>query len=300
MLKKIGIILVSIVIVAGIVILFETRPALGSVQTPTYNSPPQTASVSTSITTQAIQAVGMTSTPLSISNPTLSSQTEENVDPNLLIARMKILVDPFTNVTLQAGWLHLSNEFYQYDDHKAGTLSNGVAIPKSYIMEAFYHINEDKLAFEGVTFMKTLDRKIIQARLFKNNVFKDIITTEPDFKVEPFTPDIDGGVISDFSRLAFAGLANIQNKIEETIVDGASATEFDIEFMYDQPMKYDNYNQVIYGIEKRVYINSDGKLIKLDVYNFYQNETEILVGSSKNFIVENLINLPIEIQQYMQ
>lgn len=306
MLKRVGIILVSILVVAGIVALIEARPTFSSTQTSqiessTFGSSHQTDSVPTSIKTPAVQDVEMTLTPHSIIDPTLHSPAEKNVDPNILIARMKIFTESFANAKLKAGWLHLSNEYYQYDDHMAGTLSNGVAIPEAYILEEFYHINEeDKMVFEGVTFMKTLDGKIIQARLFKNKVFKDLITTEPDVQVEPFTPILDGGVTSDFSRLALAGLANFQNKIEGTSLDGAPATEFDISLMYDKPMKFANNNQSIYGIEKRAYINPDGKLLELDVYNFYQDGTEKLVGSSKNFVVEILTNLPLEIQQYMQ
>ncbi|HVP20547.1 MAG TPA: hypothetical protein VMS73_01670 [Anaerolineaceae bacterium] len=313
MLKRVGIILISIFVVAGIVALIEAQPTFSfsqTSQTDSINPVPsgQTDSEQTLTKTPKIQVVEMTLTPTSIISPTTSSNTpthssltEENIDPNILIARLKILTDTFANSTLKAGWLHLSNEYYQYDDHSAGTLSNGVAIPKAYVLEEFYHIDGgNKLVFEGVTFMKTLDGKVIQAKLFRNNVFKDLITTEPDVQVEPFLPILDGGVTSDFSRLALAGLANSQNKIEETSLDGVPVTQFDISLMYDKPMKFANYEQAVYGIEKRAYISSDGKLVELDVFNFYQNGTEILAGSSKNFIVEILLDLPIEIQQYMK
>lgn len=121
------------------------------------------------------------------------------------------------------------------------------------------------------------------------------LTPQENLPAQPFTPALDGGVISDFSRLAFSGLSNFQNKIEETVIDGMSATEFDISLMYDKPMKFANFNETIYGIESKAFINTEGKLLELDVYNFYQDGIEKLTGSSKNFVVEILTNLPIEI-----
>jgi hypothetical protein len=237
-----------------------------------------------------------TSTFLPVLTETPISPTQVKYNPNTILQEMKTLADRFSSKNLKPGWIHLSNQYFSYNDKGDGVLPSGGDIPKAYILEEYYHLNNERIAYEGVTFMKTLDGNIIQVNLLKKGVIKSL-TFENANDVSPFSPELDGGTVRNFTSAVKDG-GHIKTA-SAILLNGEPSTLFDILNKFNQPMKFDRFNQPVNGIEKKAYFDEDGKLIQLDVYYSFIDGTQKLDGSSTHFIVESGIVPPTEILNYL-
>jgi len=209
---------------------------------------------------------------------------------NEILRKMQTLGDEFAKATLKPGWVHLYNE--EIVDTENGT----AGLPNVRISEAYYHLDDHLLAFEGVSFMKSQDGKIIQASVLKNNKMKNL-TFDIENDVELFTPGLDGGVIGDFKSMLPDATRFGDTSI---ILENQPVQFFDLRADYSQPLPIKIYNQPIIGIEKKAYFKPDGGLFQRETLYILKDGTIRKAGSSNHFVVESGMEPPQTILNYLK
>ncbi len=70
----------------------------------------------------------------------------------------------------QPGWVHVQETtVYDIDRENNGILPDGTVVPLSYIVDSWYHVNDDGLVDQSVSIMVSYEGEALQTSVFANN-----------------------------------------------------------------------------------------------------------------------------------
>jgi hypothetical protein len=218
--------------------------------------------------------------------PVTDTQTQQTG-----LALMTTLMENADKQHFKPGWVHFSNEFDRHADKGAGTLPNNVNIPDQYLEEGYAHLDENGLAFEEVSYMKSMEGKPIQTSVFSKGKWH---TQEFDNEYEddpsPYTPSL--AILNDFKWRSENGAQITSEKME---LDGKPVYLFISTYEIKDPQKFDDYKLPVIKMENKAYISEDGQLKQYDAFYTFTDGSTLLYAHSSNYIVEWNIEPPSEI-----
>jgi hypothetical protein len=197
----------------------------------------------------------------------------------------------------QPGWVHVTEKVvYDTDKKDRGTLSTGVVVPLTQIVDIWYHINDKKQVYEYVWQMSSQDGQPIEVTVFMNNTIYNL-TTNISNPLNPYSLTLDYQFADEMDYFISSGG---NHPVVSTVdLNGKPATVFTLNQKLATPKTSEDFTQPINEVGSIAYFDTaSGFLLKLE------RTVTLADGSKRTFYTDNItietgLQPPLYVQDYL-
>ena len=215
-------------------------------------------------------------------------------DPVILLERM--LKNFEESIYTQTGWLHYK---YTYESD----LENGIVfpddsiMPKEYVWESWYLVNEEGIVIESVTSLIDLEGSIIQQAVFANGTEYNLTFNINHTNLEDYPLLLDLGV----ARMMLQGYENgLPLSSETDEIDGRAVIRFILNQQYDDLNYISGSSQPVQAANMELVLDQNsGEILESKTVFILEDNTQELLQRQYDFTIE-WAELPQELGQLIE
>lgn len=227
------------------------------------------------------------------------------------VDKVRLLVENASRIINQPGWVYLKTiQVSDTDLENFGVLPDGSVIPESYVMENWFHINEDGLVYEMIGMMKTLEGEIVQISAAANSKTWNSAFEGFEGEETPFFPKSLGGMDGRFLRNLEEQVEKFQQQPELVMetVNGNLLVTVSYSQIQEWPQLKENYKNwqiaqykelPISNTVTAVFDAATGFNIKTESVLTFEDGSQRVLYSSKKYI-ETGIQPPAGMLKYLE
>jgi hypothetical protein len=173
---------------------------------------------------------------------------------------------------VRPGWVRIQENIdFDTDSKNRGVLPNGMTIPNRQINDTWYHLNDERLAIEGVDIMRTTDGQIVQVGVSSNSTSWNSATNEVTTSEPIIVNGFDYGFLKkDLQWLEGFGDTAVVTQV--VLPGGADGIQIVIGDKYDQPVRTNDYIEPSTRAETRaVFDSATGYLVSREVTVWFED-----------------------------